>query len=84
MVEKQHKTPIFRVHVLKLGRPLISGEVVVLTLQTSGLEGLQNNGDSRLLGASGRRRQLNLIIKTLETSMNQNSSSLFPVGRGDS
>ena len=51
-------------------RILIANEVVVLTLQTSALAGLQGNGNSRLLSAIGLRRQPVLNVDPLATARN--------------
>jgi hypothetical protein len=55
----------------KVRRLLIAGEVVVPTCQTSGRAGLQGNGNSRLLGANGRRGQRILKVNPLETARNR-------------
>ena len=52
-----------------------AGEVVVPTIQTSEVGGLQGNGNSRLLGVTGCRRQLILKVNPLETSRNPKTLS---------
>ena len=51
------KFKISRDHVSKIQKLRIAAEVVVPTFQTSGLAGLQGNGNPQLLGATGRRGQ---------------------------
>ena len=58
-------------YVSKVRRLLIAGELVVPTSQTSGHAGLQGNGNSRLLGATGRRGQPNSTVNPLETARNR-------------
>ncbi len=55
-------------YVSKVRRLLIAGELVVPTSQTSGHAGLQGNGNSRLLGATGRRGQPNSTVNSLKTA----------------
>ena len=55
-------------YVSKERRLLIAGELVVPTFQTSGHAGLQGNGNSRLLGATGRRGQPNSTVNSLKTA----------------
>jgi len=55
-------------YVSKVRRLLIAGELVVPTFQTSGHPGLQGNGNSRLLGATGRRGQRILKVNSLKTA----------------
>ena len=62
-------------YVSKVRRLLIAGEVVVPTFQTSGHAGLQGNGNSRLLGTTGCRRQPILKVNPLETSRNPKTLS---------
>lgn len=59
-------------HASKIRRPRIAAEVVVPTFQTSGLAGLQGNGNPRLLGATGRRGQPTSMVNSLKTARNQN------------
>ena len=54
-------------YVSKVRRILIAGEVVVPTFQTSGLAGLQGNGNSRLLRGIGRRGQRISMVNSLKT-----------------
>ena len=61
-------------YVSKARRLLNPGEIVVPTFQTSGLAGLQGNGTSQLLGATGRRGQPISTVNSLKTAKNQNSS----------
>ena len=61
-------------YVSKVRRLLNLGEIVVSTFQNSGLAGLQGNGNSRLLGATGRRGQPISTVNSLKTARNQNSS----------
>jgi hypothetical protein len=62
------KPKIFGFHVSKVRRIIPIGEVVAPTIPTSQLEGLQGNGNSRLLGANGCRRQLILKINPLKVT----------------
>ena len=55
-------------YVSKERRLFIAGELVVPTCQTSGHAGLQGNGNSRLLGATGRRGQPNSTVNSLKTA----------------
>jgi hypothetical protein len=55
-------------YVLKVRRIPIAGELVVPACQNSGRAGLQGNGNSRLLGANGRRGQRILKVNPLETA----------------
>ena len=55
-------------YVSTVRRLLNAGEIVVPTFQTSGLAGLQGNGNSRLLGATGRRGQPNSTVNSLKTA----------------
>ena len=55
-------------YVSKVRRLLIAGELVVPTFQTSGHPDLQGNGNSRLLGATGRRGQRILKVNSLKTA----------------
>jgi hypothetical protein len=64
--------------LIEIGGILLVGEVVVPTFQTSELAGLQGNGNSRLLGTTGCRRQPILKVNPLETSRNQKNGK-FPV-----
>ena len=57
-------------YVSKLRRLLNLGEIVVPTFQTSGLAGLQGTGNSRLLGATGRRGQPISTVNPLKTARN--------------
>ena len=61
-------------YVSKVWRLLNAGEVVVLTFQTSGLAGLQGGGNSRLLGATGRRGPPILTVNSLTTARNLGKS----------
>jgi hypothetical protein len=58
-------------YVSKVRRLLNPGEIVVSTFQTSGLAGLQGTGNSRLLGATGRRGQPISTVNSLKTARNQ-------------
>ena len=58
--------------VSKVRRLLIAGERVVPKFQTSGHPGLPGNGNSRLLGATGRRGQPISTVNLLKTARNQN------------
>ena len=49
---------------------LNAGEIVVPTFQTSGLAGLQGTGNSRLMGATGRRGQPISTVNSLKTARN--------------
>ena len=68
-------------YVSKVRRLLNPGEIVVPTFQTSGLAGLQGTGNSRLMGATGRRGQPISTVNSLKTARNQNFSlfHLFPL-----
>ena len=55
-------------YVSKVRRLLNAGEIIVPTFQTSSLAGLQGNGNSRLLGATGRRGQRILKVNSLKTA----------------
>ena len=55
-------------YVSKVWRILIAGELVIPTFQTSGRAGLQGNGNSRLLGATGRRGQPNSTVNSMKTA----------------
>ena len=57
-------------YVSKVRRLLNPGEIVVSTFQTSGLAGLQGTGNSRLLGATGRRGQPISTVNSLKTARN--------------
>ena len=58
------------VYVSKVRRLLNLGEIVVPTFQTSGLAVLQGTGNSRLLGATGRRGQPISTVNPLKTARN--------------
>ena len=60
-------------------RLLNAGEIVVPTFQTSGLAGLQGNGNSRLLGATGRLGQPISTVNSLKTVRNLRASSTLRV-----
>ena len=57
-------------YVSKVRRLLNAGQIIVPTFQTSGLACLQGNGNSRLLGATGRQRQPISTVNSLKTARN--------------
>jgi hypothetical protein len=57
-------------NVSKVRRLLNAGEIIVPTFQTSSLAGLKGNGNSRLLGATGRRGQPISTVNSLKTERN--------------
>ncbi len=57
-------------YVSKVRRLLNLGEIVIPTFQTSGLAGLQGNGNSRLLGATVCRGQPISTVNSLRTARN--------------
>ena len=60
-------------YVSKVRIILIAGEFVVPTFMTSGIAGLQRNGNCRLLGATGLRRQPILKVNPLKVARNLNN-----------
>ena len=67
-------------YVSTVQRLLNAGEIVVPTFQTSGLAGLQGNGNSRLLGATGCRGQPISTVNSLKTARNRSFALLMRVG----
>ena len=67
-------------YVSKVRRLLNPGEIVVPTFQTSGLAGLQGTGNSRLMGATGRRGQPISTVNSLKTARNRSFALLMRVG----
>jgi hypothetical protein len=67
-------------YVSKVRRLLNAGEIVVPTFQTSGLADLQGTGNSRLLGATGRRGQPISTVNSLKTARNRICSGHWPAG----
>ena len=68
-------------YVSKVWRLLNPGEIVVPTFQTSGLAGLQGTGNSRLLGATGRRGQPISTVNPLKTARKLFSEGAVDVSR---
>jgi hypothetical protein len=69
-LQNRIKPKFLRGYVSKVRRLLNAGEIVVPTFQTSGLACLQGNGNSRLLGATGRRGQPGSTVNSLKTVRN--------------